>query len=332
MVSLPDVHHPRPRPGVSGPLLVVLLLIGLVPSAAVAGPDRDLTAAARCYAAGDMACVIQRLENAPGDAAERWRMLAFAAARMDRAGLSRRAFAAWIGLDVGHRLDRQSTAPGIWRHYAAALLQVHGDQLDLEPRLEPPAVLPPAAVTGLELPHFAPPPRSARDHSRDYALCLGATVGMPLDGAGMAPGVALGLGLHLSALWRLAAEVGWLRHPDGGDGLGGDPPGTLIHAALRADVLWLSGAAGELGFGLAVGGGQLSWDGTTSEAVAAIRPLLRYAWPARRQGSGLAVWAEVGHQMLVGGEGSRQLPSVGLGVELRPGAASGSARSARPGR
>ena len=331
MVSLHDVQRPAALLGGLRPLLVALVLTGASPSAA-AVPDRNLSAAARCYAAGDMACVIQRLEQAPGDAPERWRMLAFAAARLDRASLSRRAFAAWIGLHSSHRLDRQSTAPAVWRHYAAALLQVHAGQLDLEPRLEPPAVLPPAAVTGVELPRFAPPPRSRRDQNRDFALCLGVTAAAPMDGSGVAPGMELLVGLHISPVWRLGLQIGALRHPDGGGGLSGDVHGILTHAALRTDALWLQGAAGEFGVGLAAGGGQLNWDGTRSEAVAAIRPLLRYAWPARRQGGGLAVWAEIGHQLLVGGKRLRQLPGVGLGIELRPGAVGRSSGSGRPGR
>lgn len=279
-----------------------------------------------------MACVLQRLESTASEAPERWRMLAFAAARLDRAALSRQAFAAWIGSSPSHRLERQSTAPTVWRHYAAALLQVHGGKLDLTPRVQPPAVLPPGAVTGVTLPRFPPPPRSKRDDNRDFALCLGLPLGLPLDRAGLAPGLRLLLGLHLSPVWRAALEVGGLRYPDGGDGLGGDPPGTLIQAAVRADLLWLQGAAGELGFGLAAGGGQLNWDDGTGSAVAAVRPLLRYAWPARRQGGGLAIWAELAHQLLWAGDGSQHVPSLALGVELRPGAGGRSPRSPRPGR
>ena len=181
-------------------------------------------------------------------------------------------------------------------------------------------MLPPAAVTGVDLPRFEPPPRSARDHNRDFALALGGAISTPLDDGGLALGLELIVALHLSPRWRVAGEAGGVRHPgtvdEGVRGL----PGTLMHAAVRGDLLWLRGDLGELGLGLAVGGGQLDWDNGASEAVAVIRPLLRYAWPARQQGGSLGLWVELGHRLLVGGSGLRQLPSVEFGLELRPGA------------
>jgi len=286
-----------------------------------AGTDRDVAAAARCYAAGDLTCVVDRLQNSPSKQPERWRMLAFAAARLDRHQLARSAFAGWIALDAAHRLQRDVTPPAIWRDYAAALIAVHGDQLDLKPRLEPPAVLPAAAATGTTLPRFAPPPRSKRDQNTDFALWFGGLVGRAWDTGEAAGGVELTLAMNLSPRWRVGVQATALRHPAepsaAVDDLG--PPGVFAGAGVRLDALLLAGGLGELGLGGTAGFGVLDWDDGRSESMAAFRPALRYAWPARERGGQLGVWLEISHGFLVGGARARQLDLGGRGIELRPG-------------
>lgn len=217
-----------------------------------------LRAAALCYGQGNMHCVMATLQAAklpdkPSDAAEHWRLLAMAAARMDQHTLSRNAFAQWIELDPKrHRLAKSSASPAVYKNYASAWLQVHQDKLDLRPRTLPrPAPLP-AAVTQGDLPRFAPPPRSKRDKANDTVMAIGVA-GAPLQGASLVgwAGLALGIEQHVGerATFGLRAAVFGRGHgPRGEDtrtgiGYGTVAVGRLFGADKQLAVNALGGAA-----------------------------------------------------------------------------------------
>jgi hypothetical protein len=315
----------------AGLALTGLIVVGLNATPCFAATDRDVAAATRCYASADLACVIERLQASTSQQPERWRLLAFAAARLDRHQLARQAFTAWIGLGDKNRLRRDVTAPAIWRDYAAALIAVHAGQLDLQPRVEPPAVLPPSAVTGTTLPRFAPPPRSDRDNNADFAIWLGGQTGVVWGPDDLWTGVELTVAANLSFRWRAGIQVSALRYPTEQPAVADKDAlvvaGVWAGAALRADLLLLDGAAGELVAAGSVGYGVLDWDDGRSESMAAIRPALRYAWPARRGPGLLALWLEIGHGFLPGGSRDRHMDGVGFGIELRPGANRGARRT-----
>ncbi len=324
MAASPNESGSSPRRlRFAGLALAALTVAGLSARPCLAATDRDVAAAARCYANADLACVVERLQASSSQRPERWRLLAFAAARLDRHQLARQAFTAWIRLAPGHRLQRDVTPPAIWRDYAAALITAHANKLDLRPRVEPPATLPPAAATQTSLPRFAPPPRSSRDHNTDFAIWLGGVAGLAWQADDPAAGVELTVAANLAARWRLGFQLTMLRYPAEATTVPGDVtfilPGVLASGGVRADLLLVQGVAGELGVAGGLGFAMLDWDDGRSESVAAIRPALRYAWPARQRSSLLALWLEISHGFLVGNVRSRQFNVIGLGLELRPG-------------
>lgn len=279
------------------PLVGAALLIALCwPELAPAGQADKATAkaaaaavskAARCYAQGDMLCVLTTLQAAPAPAkpelaAERARMLAMAAGRMDRQALAVESFVAWIRLNpAAHRLARATTAPGIYRAWAAAWMQVHKARLDLQPRgLPEPAPLP-GPVTAGDLPRFSPPPRSKRDKSTDTAFALGlAFAPWETDAAVGWLGLHFGLDQQLgerASIGVRAAVMGRGHGPRGEDsrtGIGylGLAPGWSITADGSLRV------AGILGFATSpdsfVGGATLRYDhrGWMSAGATAARP------------------------------------------------------------
>lgn len=300
------------------PALVAPALVApaLAAPARAQSDQEALRAASICYGAGDMACVIARLEGARGAQPERWRLLAFAAARMDRHDLARQAFATWLGLDARHRLSRETTPPAIWRDYTAALLQVHGAALDLKPRAGPPAVLPPEAVTAVALPRYPLPPREARDRATDFSGSLGLTAGLALPGASPAFGAALDMGLHVGPRWRAGLFLAGLQLPRWAP----DPAGLLVCGGLQPAVRLGDGGWGELVALMDVGAGQKALVDGRSSAAAVIRPALRYAWPARSARAELGGFVDLGHRMLLDAEGLRHMPAVSVGLVVRPGA------------
>ena len=292
-----------------------LLAIWLVAPAASAKPAASaLRAAAKCYAAGDMLCVIERLDDTatppdPKAAAEHHRLLALAAARMDRHGLARRAFAAWIRLDPErHRLARGSVSEAVRRDWAAAWLVVHGKKLDLEPR-EPPAPAPlPAPVTAGDLPAFPPPPRSDRDKASGVRLDLFATalldgaVGTGLGGDSPLLGGGIAIGLPARGRLRLAIVAQGFGALQGEDGLVGGG------FSLRARVaLWQGGVAG---VDAIVSGGALTVGRVSGiDAVPVAEAGARFRYRLTRA---LAFFADAGFSL-------PGLPTLRLGVTMLPG-------------
>lgn len=181
--------------------VIVGVLLTLAAPAWARGTETPLARAGVCYGQGNMSCVIDTLDAAavpaePKNAAEHWRMLALAAARMDRHDVAKRAFVAWIRLDPQrHRLDRTVTRPATYRSYAAAWLVVNEARLDLTPKSQPTPAPLPGPVTAGDLPRFSPPPRSKRDNRDDTVMAVGAAIA-PLQGGDVVGWAGLGLSLE----------------------------------------------------------------------------------------------------------------------------------------
>lgn len=173
--------------------------IALASTALAARGATPVDKAAMCYGRGDMPCVLKLLRGAQpqaAQAAEHWRMLAMAAARLDQHRVARDAFGRWIQLDPrGHRLEKSTSAPVIYRDWAAAWLHVHRASLDMSPRRPPPPAPLPTAVTVGELPRFVPPPRSQRDAADDTVFSIGPVLG-PLHRSDRSGWVGLHLGVE----------------------------------------------------------------------------------------------------------------------------------------
>ena len=197
----------------------IILALGIVMlSASVEARPRSgpstLRKASICYGRGDMVCVIEALHNtpAPTDTAhgsEHWRLLAMAAARMDRGDIAREAFAAWIGLaPTAHKLDKSSVRPNVYRAYAAAWLKQHREQLDLKPRRLPQPAPLPAPVTVGDLPRWQPPPLSKRDKIDDTTMMLGVSMA-PMQGINLVgwTGLCLAMERKLSAAWGVGLRT-----------------------------------------------------------------------------------------------------------------------------
>ncbi|MSQ82539.1 MAG: hypothetical protein EXR77_06430 [Myxococcales bacterium] len=199
------------------------------PPVAAAAADL-LQSAQKCYATGDMGCVLRLLQGEPAPdavgavnaatvrdrALERWRLLAFACARLDRHDLARGYFVQWLQLDPSQQLDREATPPLIWRDYAAAWLQVHGGQLDLRPVVDTHPQLTAPTPQPKDWPKFVPPPRSGRDTARDFVLHMSACLALPTNvptqlAKTTVDHLGLSIGLELEPLAWLRA--GLLVHP-----------------------------------------------------------------------------------------------------------------------
>lgn len=272
------------------------VLSALLPQVALALSivDSPLSVAQACYGRSDFACVIAALEKTafdlPADRAEGLRLLAFAAARMDRHDLARKAFAAWIVLSDQHRLDRASTPPNVYQDYAAALLQAHKAELDLTPQLEhqPQLPAPPAKVE--DLPHFAPPPRAQRDQARDFGFYFGPAASLiVLKGSTTEVYGAFvsqfAIDLDLSPQWRLGIATGAVAGKN-----------VFGFAQLRvAHALWLDEEAtldGVVGLGVAMGrprGCHADEDCSADPTLPLISPTLRYRHVAAASTIGWAV-------------------------------------------
>jgi hypothetical protein len=188
--------------------LAIAAVLTLSPAVAIAAPRPSpsvVVQATVCYGRGDLACVIALLEPAPPQplypesAAERLRLLAFAAARLDRHDLAQTAFSRWI--DDGHRLDATTTPPVVFADYSAAMVRKLTPLLDVTPQIDHRPQLPAPAMTAADLPRFPPPPRSSRDAARDIGFRL---AGNGAGGPGhLVPGLGVAIGLDLHGAGRM---------------------------------------------------------------------------------------------------------------------------------
>ena len=309
------------------------------------GPDAAaarVVAAERCYGQADMGCVVRTLEavdppaTATATASDHWRLLGFAAARLDRHPLARKAFRAWIGLRPGNRLAASDTPPIVYEDYVAALLVAHSADLDLDGRLAWRPVLPAPAVTATDLPVPAPPAPAPRDRAGDIVLSIGVPVVWPLrsvDRAAYAANFGLGLALEstVTSSLRLGIDLRGLRlEPAAGQG----QALLLPLGGVRATWIATGGDWGELGTSLVVGGGAAIPTSGESALLGQVAPSLRYAWPGgdrifgRRDAAPMASFVELGYALLIAtGGGTSHLALISVGLELRPGA--GQSRRAR---
>jgi hypothetical protein len=285
-----------------------------------AAPQRSPVAAAQvCYGQGDLGCVVQLLETAnasAADAPERWRLLGFAAARLDRHDLARKAFAEWIALSPTHRLDRTMTPPAIYQDYTAALLERHGAELDLTPRTgdRPQAPVPPTQVVAL--PKFAPPPRAERDQATDFAFYAGIAVA-EYDGiVGANPvdhlGGFLGIEHDVGGRFRLGPQLGVWQYGAPND-VGGETARLTAFGLMRAGVLLAGGGGHSVEAWLGLGGGYEP----DEDVAGAVAPAVRYTFRPAAGRSKIAVTCEVAAVTLVAGDELRQLFTLGVGVGLR---------------
>ena len=283
--------------------------------------DSPLSVAQACYGQSNFACVIQTLEHTAfemtADRAEALRLLAFAAARMDRHDLARKAFAAWIALSDQHRLDRASTPPNVYQDYAAALLQAHKAELDLTPQLEhqPQLPAPPAKVE--DLPRFPPPARAQRDEARDFGFYFGPAASLiVLKGSTTevyaAPAGQFAIDLDLAPQWRLGVAAGAVSGKS-----------VFGFAQLRvAHPLWQSEDAAldaVVGAGVAMGrprGCHADEDCGASPTLPLLSPTLRYRHVAADSAIG---WAAELQATTMYDNGSVDIaPTLVLSLAFRP--------------
>ncbi len=296
-----------------------LLLLGmgaLAPSAFAAKPPvRDaLTEAQVCYGAGDLACVLRVLGAAavaPDQESEKFRLLAFAAARLDQHDAARQHFAAWVKTSPKNRLERATTPPGIFQDYSAALLAAQTDALDWTPQVQNQPVLPPVAVTPSDLPRFAPPQRQSSDLPQRITYLLGLHGSLPTVNDWGPPqahlGLALGIELDLPHGFRAGILTGGWQRPD--HTVYRWNPFTLVRAGWG--TRW-----GDHGLDLIFGAG-VALDTGNDSVVGALAPALRYHWrPADRS---VGFFTEIASQTLFGSQTTTEVIGLTLGVLLRPG-------------
>ena len=295
--------------------LACLCVCALAPSAFAAKPpvQNALAEAQACYGAGDLACVLRVLADvqlAPEQAAERWRLMAFASARLDQHEAARQHFAAWLALSATNRLERATTPPNIYQDYTAALLASQSDALDWTPQVENHAVLAPLAVTPTDLPRFAPPPREHSDIAQRVSYLLGLHASLPTTND-WGPiwahlGIAMGLEVDLPYGLRAGALVGGWQRPD--------------HTTDRWNpyALFRGGIGkrwGDHGLAALLGAG-VAFDTGDDSVVGAFAPALRYDWqPAQRP---VGLYTELASQTLFGSKTTTEVIGLTIGVILRP--------------
>ena len=247
-------------------------------------------------------------------------MLGFSAARLDRHDLARKTFAVWVAQPGDHRLERATTAPAVYQDYAAALLDTHAKDLDLQPALGPRPQLAAPATTPADLPRFAPPQRAARDTAQDFALLVAADVstapGYAPDSALEMLGASMGLEADLSPTWRLGFRAGGLRYAGPHASAYGGTSTYLPYGLLRLGAaLWQApGQSAEVLLG--VGGGARVRDGE-SDGVLIVSPALRYTLRPSGGNAPVALFVEASGGVVVSGGADAQL-SCSLGISLRP--------------
>lgn len=298
-----------------------LVLIAALVATAAHGQTGDppLVAAQRCYGAGDLGCVLRVLtpdaavpDSAPlPDRVERWRLLAFAAARLDKHDVAQRAFGQWLSLEPAAHLDRATTPPVVWNDYAAAWLLVHGGELGLQPVVADHPQLAPPVLTPRDWPKFAPPPRSGRDQARDFVFAMGPVLTLPGPNGFLAPQDHLGVLVALSVLPLERLRVGgelqasrWRATPS--DRVRGE-------IAVRAGwTLW----AGDSDRIEAIGGAGVAIEPTAVNGTGVVAAAgLRMQHHAPQQALGWAV--QLADHVTVGG-GAPQLVALSVALVLRP--------------
>lgn len=312
--------------GWAGAALCVALLA--LPSPASAAAPSLVSRAQQCYAAGDLGCVVTLLEGAAlpeaeqpaADVAECWRLLGFSAARLDRHDLARRAFAAWIALPGAHRLERATTPPAVFQDYAAALIEGHAKELDLQPRIGARPQLPAPATTAADLPRFAPPLASQRDTANNFTVLAGLDVStapnyMP-DSVLDLLGGSVGLEIDLDPAWRLGLRAGGLRYVGPHATIYGGTQTFLPYALLRVGrTLWArEGHRAELLLGF--GGGARGRDGNL-DAAALITPALRYTFRPDAGQALAALFVEASGSAVLADRFDSVL-TCSIGVSLKP--------------
>ncbi len=301
------------------------------PAAAPSGPaapspvaQSPVVQAQNCYAQGDFACVVRLLDPSaagleglsPADQGERWRLLAFASARLDQRTGARQAFARWIRLSATHRLDRATTPPAVYGDYAAALLEVLGGEIERTPQLDHRAKLAVPAPGPADWPRFGPPPRSPRDSARDFLFQVGLLGSVhlrnDLGGPGDHVGALLGVELEPWQRWRFGAQFGVLRWVDQFSRARVLLQGRAGWAlwARASHRLELSGLAG-LGLSTEVNEGS----------VAAVAAAIRYHWQPANSAAGF--YAELADQVGIASR-TQHIAVLAIGLTLQP------ARSVRP--
>lgn len=274
-------------------------------------PVDVLGQAQACYGAGDLACVLRLLTDAPLEPAkqsEQFRLLAFAAARLDQHEVARKHFAAWVKASPQNKLERATTPPAIFADYTAALLASQTGALDWTPQVDNHALLPPAPVTPTDLPRFAPPPRQASTMSQRLGFLIGLHGSLPVSKDWGPPWahLGLGLGLELDAAYGLSAGLlvgGWQR-PDQG-ALRWNP-----YALFRGG--WGT-RFGDHGVRFLLGGG-VALDTGDDSVVGALAPALRYDWRPPDRVAGF--FAELASQTLFGSQKTTEVIGVTVGVLL----------------
>lgn len=287
-------------------------------AAAADAPPSVIQRAQQLHSLGDLGGVVRLLEadaalpaEAPlADQYERLRLLAWAAARLDRHDLAQRSFAAWIRASAQHRLDRAHTPAAVYADYVAALLSVAGPELDVAPRLDAHPQLPIPPPSASSWPKFAPPPRSPRDQARDFVFLLGPNGSLAMTGAAgdVADHLGAQLGVELEPLqrWRLGLQFHLLRWSVAGQ------PATRPGMQLRAAwALWPRGAHRLEVIG---GGGAALSDRADMATAAALALGLRYHGHDAARAAGWFV--ELADQMTL--SDPRHLVVLAVGVAFRP--------------
>lgn len=253
----------------------------------------------------------KELEALPApEQGERWRLLAFAASRLDQRAAARKAFARWIALAPSHRLERASTPPGIYADYAAALIDALGADLDRTPQLEPRAQVPVPVPTPAEWPRFAPPPRSARDNARDFLFAFGLLGSVHLKAAAGSPvdhlGAQLGVELEPWQRWRFGFQFAGLRWVD---------QFSRARVLVQARSAWAPLVRGIHRLDVVAAGGMGLSTEVDEGSVVAVGAALRYHLQPARTAAGFYI--EVGDQVGIASR-VQHVAVVALGIVLQP--------------
>ena len=282
------------------------------PRAVAPAPD-PLQQAQACYGAGDLGCVLTVLAGAllaAEQQGERLRLLAFAAARLDRHAEARQHFAAWLQLPQKPRLDRALTPPTIYEDYSAALLALYSDRLELSPQLANDGEVMPAAPTATDLPRFAPPPRGDGGGIPPATYLVGLHGSLPAAAHWGPPGAHLGMELGIELDLPAAFRAGLL--------LGGWQRPLAVGAEWNPFALTRGGLGwrwGEHGLDVLLGLGVALTSGADA-VVGALVPAMRYHWRPATRTAGFFV--ELASETLIGSQGPREVIGLAVGVLLRP--------------
>ncbi len=149
-----------------------------------------------------MRCVLQTLtgvEPTAQDAAEVYRLLAMAAARMDQPEQTRAAMRNWLAAAPELRLERASVPPALWSAYVAVRLEAAGSAMELRPQGGRDVVPLPPPATAVDLPVIPAPPRSDRDQGAAATMAVGLVGGLGSSALDVAAGAELEAGLCIAS-------------------------------------------------------------------------------------------------------------------------------------